>query len=75
MIMVRCKPDPIIGDMILLIAQDEHNLLLYVDREAAKHGSGPGRNGCNRIQNELMRDELTLLDGEWFAARQWKGVA
>jgi hypothetical protein len=67
MFMVRCKPHTIISGMILFIAQDQDNPVLHVDREAAKHGSGPGRNGCNRIQNELMWDELTLLDGELFA--------
>src|SRR5271167_2267109 len=36
------EPHSVICSLVALVAQDEGNLVLNVDRQAAKHGVGPG---------------------------------
>jgi hypothetical protein len=58
------EPYPIIGSLVALVAQYEDNLVLNVDREAAEHGAGRGRQRSDHVEHEFMRDGLALLDGE-----------
>lgn len=58
------KPHSIVCGLVAFVAQYEDNLVLNVDREAAEHGTGLGRECGDRLQHELMRDSLALFDGE-----------
>jgi translation initiation factor IF-1 len=58
------KPHSIVCGLVAFVAQYEDNLVLNVDREAAEHGAGLGRECGDRLQHELMRDSLALFDGE-----------
>lgn len=60
----RGQPHSVVCRPIALVTEDEDNLVLNVDREAAKHGASLGRQRRDRVEHELMRDSLTLLDGE-----------
>jgi len=58
------EPDPVIVRFVALVAQYEDNLVLNVDRKAAEHGVGPGRQSGDRLEHELVRDGLALLYSE-----------
>src|ERR1039458_9376253 len=58
------EPYPVVGGLVALVAQYEDDLVLNVDREAAEHGMGLGRQRGDRVEHELMRDGLAPLDGE-----------
>jgi hypothetical protein len=58
------QPHSVVRRSIALVAEDEDYLVLNVDREAAKHGASRGRRRRDRVEHELMRDGLSLLDGE-----------
>ena len=58
------KPHPVVCRLITFIAEDEDNLVLNVDREAAEHGARLGRQRSDRVEHEFMRDRLAMLDGE-----------
>jgi hypothetical protein len=58
------EPHPVVGRRVAFIAEDEDNLVLNVDRKAAEHGAGHGRQRSERVEHECMRDRLALLDGE-----------
>src|ERR1039458_2149766 len=58
------EPYPVVGGLVALVAQYEDDLVLNVDREAAEHGTGLGRQRGDRVEHELMRDGLAPLDGE-----------
>jgi len=61
---IRSQPHSVVRRPIALVAEDEDYLVLNVDREAAKHGASLGRQRGHRVEHELMRDRLSLLDGE-----------
>jgi hypothetical protein len=63
------QPHPVVLRVVHLIAQNEHNLVLYIDRQAAKHGMGPGGQRSDCIQHKFMRNGLALFRREAFAAR------
>ena len=50
------QPHSVVCCPIALVAEDEDNLVLNVDREAAKHGASLGRQRSDRVEHELMRD-------------------
>jgi len=58
------KPHAVVGGLLTFVAENEHNLFLHVDREAAEHGTGHGRQRSERVEHEFMRDRLALLDRE-----------
>jgi len=67
------EPHPVICRVAALVPEDQDNLLLNVDREAAEHGAGTGRQWSNRIEHELMRNSLALLDGKQGIVQREKG--
>src|SRR5437879_8416764 len=52
------EPNSVIRRRIALVAEDQHNLVLHVDGEAAKHGTRRGRKSSDRVEDELMRDSF-----------------
>jgi hypothetical protein len=56
------QPHRVVSRLVALIAQYKDNFLLNVDRKAAEHGPGLGRQRSNRCEDELMLDGLALLD-------------
>ncbi len=58
------KPHSVVCRPVALVTEDEDNLVLNVDREAAKHGTRLGRQRRNRVEHGLMRDGSTRLAGE-----------
>jgi hypothetical protein len=58
------QPHSVVRRPIALVAEDEDYLVLNLDREAAKHGASLGRQRNHRVEHELMRGRLSLLDGE-----------
>ena len=68
----RGQPHSVVRLPLAPVAEDKDNLVLNVDREAAKHGASLGRHRSHRVEHELMRDRLSLLDGEE-GARQREG--
>src|SRR5713101_3001998 len=49
------------------------DLVLDIDRKAAEHGVGPGRQRSYRVEYEFMRNRLALLDGEEGVVRREGG--
>ena len=58
------EPYPVVGRLGALVAQYKDDLVLNVDREAAEHGAGLGRQRSDRLEHEFIRDGLAPLDGE-----------
>lgn len=67
------KPHAVVRRLVALVAQYEDNLVLNVDREAAEHGASRRRQWSDRVEHELMRDDLALLDGEEGVLQREKG--
>ena len=63
MVLLGCR-DPHAVVAILLIAQDEYDSLLNVDRCAAKHRPSPRVDTGKLIEHEFERDRLRLPNGE-----------
>ena len=49
------------GNRVAGVVKDD-SLVLTIDCEAAKHVASLGRQRRDRVEHELMRDRLTLLD-------------
>jgi len=56
------EPHPIVGTLVMLVAQYKDNLVVYVHCQAAKHGVGYGQQLCDRGEHKLMWDNLTPLE-------------
>lgn len=60
----RGKPDAIVGCLIWFVAEDQDDLVIDIDREAAEHGAGSGRQGRDCLEDEFVRDGLAALRRE-----------
>lgn len=70
------EPHSIVGSPLAPVAQDEDNLVLNVECEAAEHGAGLGRQRSDRFEHELMRYGLALPGGgEGSVRRQQRRLA
>ena len=56
------KSHAVVGPLVTFIAENQHNLVLNIDREAAEHGTCHWRQWSDRVENEFMRDRPALLD-------------
>jgi len=66
------KPYPVVRSLVTLVTQYEDNLVADINREAAEHGPGCGRQRGNRVEHELMRDNLASLGREKRVIRRQK---
>ena len=81
------EPNAVIRRVIRFVAENEDNLLPNlvvnlvvklvpnIDGEAAEHGTGPRRQGSDRVEHEFMGDGLALLDQEGVVQREEDRVA
>jgi hypothetical protein len=58
------EPHPVVCRLITFVAEDEDNLVLNVDREAAEHGARLGRQRSDCVELEFMWNRLARLDGD-----------
>ena len=58
------KPDPVVYRASALVPQSENNLVLNVDGKAAEQGTSVRRHSSQRLENELERNRLALLDAK-----------
>lgn len=65
-VMFRCggEPNAIIQRSGRLVAKDENNFLLNIDREAAEHGASPWRQRSKGIEHKGKWNGLARLDAE-----------
>ncbi len=68
------KPHPVVGRLLTFVAENEHNLVLNVDREATEHRTGHRRQRSDRVEHEFMRDRLALLDVKRASSSRRKDV-
>src|SRR4029077_15268755 len=57
------EPHAVVSRMVAFVAKDKNDLVLNIDRKAAEHGAGPGRQRSYRVEYEFMRNWRALLDG------------
>jgi len=57
------EPHTVVCRLLALVAEDEDDLVLNIDREAAKHGVSPGQQRSDRVQYKLVGYDLALLGG------------
>lgn len=67
------EPHPVVCRLITFVAEDEDNLVLNVDREAAEHGARLGRQRSDRVEHEFMWDRLARLDVEQGVVQRKEG--
>lgn len=67
------EPHAVVCRLITLVAKDEDNLVLNVDREAAEHGARLGRQRSDRVEHEFMWNRLARLDAEQGVVRREEG--
>src|SRR5271166_3391005 len=67
------EPNSVICRLVALVAENEDNLVLNVNREAAKHGASPGQQRSNRVQHKLVGYDLAMLGGEERVAQKQGG--
>ena len=67
------EPHPVVCRLITFVAEDEDNLVLNVDREAAEHGARLGRQRSDRVEDEFMWDRLARLAGEQGVVQREEG--
>src|SRR5208337_1761565 len=67
------EPHTVVCRLLALVAKDQDNLVLNVDREAAKHGASPGQQRSDRVQHKLVGYNLALLGGEERVAQREGG--
>jgi len=58
------KPHSVVGLLVRLVAQDEHDPIPDVDSKAAEHRVSPGRRPSDRVEHELMRHDPSRFRGE-----------
>lgn len=58
------EPHAVIFRFAGLVAEDEDDLILNVDGEAAERGPGAGRQGSDGVEYEFVRDGFAAFDGE-----------
>ena len=56
------EPHPIVGTLVMLVAQYKDNLVVNVHCEAAERGMGYGRQRRDRVEHESVGDDLALLN-------------
>jgi len=69
------EPHSVVCRLVAFVAEDEDNLVLNVDREAAEHGVGPGRKRRDGVEHECMRDGFALFDSEKAVQREEGRIA
>jgi hypothetical protein len=67
------EPHPVVCHLITFVAEDEDNLVLNIDREAAEHGARLGRQRRDRVEDEFMWDRLARLAGEQGVVKREEG--
>jgi hypothetical protein len=67
------EPDPVVGRLVWLVAEDQDNLVLHVDRKTTEHGSGPEGQRVKRVEDEFMRDGFAAFRGEGRGIRRLEG--
>ncbi len=69
------QPNPIVGGIGGLVAENEHNLLLHINGKAAEHGVGAWRKWSQRVEYKLMWDRLALFAQERIDQRDGSQLA
>jgi hypothetical protein len=73
MLLGGAEPHSVVCTLVQLVTQYEDDLIPNIDRQAAEHGSGTGRQRIDRFEHELMRHGLALFGSEDDVLRREKG--
>lgn len=71
----RGQPHSVIFRLAGLVAQDEDDLVLDVDGEAAEHGPRAGKQRGDCVEHEFVRDGFAAFDGEGRTFEREKRIA
>jgi len=64
MLFARGKPHSVICDALRLVAEDQNDFVFHVNGEAAEHWPSVRRQRSDRVEDELVRNGLALLERE-----------